>query len=306
MLLQQLRTNQCHFVAKIGVTAAVRGREETLCKVLQPASVLRWDRIPSFRCTEMQIVDGIEIHIFGMPRKGGLPHSKVKIGRVYTIDLNPIIRIDIVENCTKLVDVPHILALIRQAATDVSTVNRSHICDVLPIFSLQVFVVEMLGCLIAICVGQITKLLNGKGLLLNVDLLVDTLLAGHHLTDWCRYRDINVFQISITLFPGNPFFRRNHLKNYASLVSVQIVIDSSQTYLCQSRLVGSLLLHVLNEFIEITKLLHRWRKHHDLWFPFGVRFRHICGNLTKIRQIYENLWPSSRTNFNELQRVCFV
>ena len=38
--------------------------------------------IPYFRCSKVEIVDGIEIHILSVPGKGSLPHSDVEIRRV--------------------------------------------------------------------------------------------------------------------------------------------------------------------------------------------------------------------------------
>ena len=54
----------------------------------ESASVTLRNGIPELRLAEVQVVDGIQVHVLYMPRKGSFPHSKVKIGRVHTRNFN--------------------------------------------------------------------------------------------------------------------------------------------------------------------------------------------------------------------------
>ena len=60
----------------------------------------------------MQVVDAIQVHVFGVPRKERLPHAKVQISSVDALDSNTQFLIDCVEYCTKMVYVPDVLALV--------------------------------------------------------------------------------------------------------------------------------------------------------------------------------------------------
>ena len=46
----------------------------------------------------MQVVDGMQVHVLGVPREGGLPHSEVEIGRVDTVDLDVVVLVHPIQN----------------------------------------------------------------------------------------------------------------------------------------------------------------------------------------------------------------
>lgn len=59
----------------------------------------------------MQIVDAVEIHVFCMPCKGGLPHSKVEIGGVHAFYDNSTLMLHHVQEGVQIPNIPllHIL-----------------------------------------------------------------------------------------------------------------------------------------------------------------------------------------------------
>ena len=57
-------------------------------------------------------------------------------------------------------------------------------------------------------ISHFLKLLDMEWFLLNVKLLVESLLTGHHLRDGRRDHDV---QIIVTIPPRNPFFWRDNL-----------------------------------------------------------------------------------------------
>ena len=54
----------------------------------------------------MQIVDRVEIHVFGVPREGGFPHAEVEVGGVHTVDLDVVVLVHPVQDWAKILDVP--------------------------------------------------------------------------------------------------------------------------------------------------------------------------------------------------------
>jgi hypothetical protein len=39
----------------------------------------------------MQIIYGMQVHVLSVPRKCGLPHAKVEVGRVDTVNLDVVV-----------------------------------------------------------------------------------------------------------------------------------------------------------------------------------------------------------------------
>ena len=73
----------------------------------------------------------------------------------------------------------------------------------------------MAGRLEPVAVGQALKLLHGHGLLLDVDLLVDALLARHHLADGRRDGHVQLAELIarlawFELLGGNDLQRDAH------------------------------------------------------------------------------------------------
>ena len=62
--------------------------------------------VPTFGLPKVNVVDGIKIHIFRVPSERRLPHPKVEVSRVDTINADLVVLVDVVEYRTELVDVP--------------------------------------------------------------------------------------------------------------------------------------------------------------------------------------------------------
>lgn len=54
----------------------------------------------------MKIIDAVEIHIFGVPGKGALPHTKVEVSGINTIYADTVVLFHVIKNRAQLVDVP--------------------------------------------------------------------------------------------------------------------------------------------------------------------------------------------------------
>ena len=65
--------------------------------------------------------------------------------------------------------------------------------------------------LIAVTLSQLLELLNAHRLLLYVDLLVNALLARHHLADGCWDGHVQVLDI-VAALPGHVLLRGDDLK----------------------------------------------------------------------------------------------
>lgn len=84
----------------------------------------------------MEIVDRVEVHVFCVPSKGGLPHSKVEVSGVDARYLHAIVIHQSVQDGVKMIDVPLSNLRVSKTACQVSTVQRGVEGDVLPVFSL--------------------------------------------------------------------------------------------------------------------------------------------------------------------------
>lgn len=56
MLFQPVRTDERHFMAKVSFASFITFGKKSVCQFFQSMASLWWNRIPSFRCTVMQIV----------------------------------------------------------------------------------------------------------------------------------------------------------------------------------------------------------------------------------------------------------
>ena len=54
----------------------------------------------------MEKVDGVEVHVLGVPGEGGLPHSEVEVGRVHSVDLDVVVLVHPVQDGAQFLDVP--------------------------------------------------------------------------------------------------------------------------------------------------------------------------------------------------------
>lgn len=54
----------------------------------------------------MQVVNAVEVHVLCMPSKSGLPHAKVEVGSVDTLDNNAALLLHHIQQGVKVTDVP--------------------------------------------------------------------------------------------------------------------------------------------------------------------------------------------------------
>lgn len=227
---QHLRTDERHLVPQIRIAALVTSREIRMGHSFEFTTVCWGHGVPRLGLAKVQKVDRVQVHVFGVPCKGGLPHAKVEVGRVYAVNLDAVVVVDVVENCAEMVDVPFLggeqmsikkmitvggeylyLAFgIGDATADVRPVDGCRVRNVLPVFFLQIFVVHVRRCCVAISFAEFGKLFDIHRLLLDVDLLVEAGFAGDHLADGRRDRQRYGVQVVAT-FSRHPFFRRNYL-----------------------------------------------------------------------------------------------
>ena len=81
----------------------------------------------------MEIVDGIEIHILGVPGKGSLPHAEVEVSCVDSWYRHPILVYQSVQDSVEVVDVPLLDRLVREAARNVGSVEGLVECHIFPV-----------------------------------------------------------------------------------------------------------------------------------------------------------------------------
>ena len=62
--------------------------------------------VPALGLSEMEIVDTVQIHVFCVPGKSAFPHSKVQVCSIHSLNADPVIFIDIIQDRSKFVDVP--------------------------------------------------------------------------------------------------------------------------------------------------------------------------------------------------------
>lgn len=67
--------------------------------------------VPGLRLSKVQVVDAVQIHVLCVPRKGALPHPKVQVRCVDTLDLDATLILHNVQDSVEMTDVPlcHIL-----------------------------------------------------------------------------------------------------------------------------------------------------------------------------------------------------
>ena len=76
----------------------------------EPLASPRWPS-PGLGLPEVQVVDAIQVHVLRVPGEGGLPHAKVQVGRVNTLDDGAALTLHHVQDGPQVPDVPlgHVL-----------------------------------------------------------------------------------------------------------------------------------------------------------------------------------------------------
>lgn len=75
----------------------------------------------------------------------------------------------------------YMFVLVSQRARHICTVDGRNVCDVFPIFSLQILVVKARWSVVPWIFSNFPVLLDGHWFFGNVDLLIESLLASYHL-----------------------------------------------------------------------------------------------------------------------------
>ena len=84
----------------------------------------------------MKIVDTVEIHVFSVPGKTGLPHPKVEVSRVDSRNTHTVLITDGVQYGVEGVHVPHCHILVIKRSRDVCSVERRIEGDIPPVLAL--------------------------------------------------------------------------------------------------------------------------------------------------------------------------
>lgn len=184
ILFQNLRRDESHLVPKERLAILIVGRKKAIGQSFKSPAMFRRHCVPSLWFSKVQIVDGIKVHILSVPRKGRLPHAKVQIRSVHSVDWNAIIGIDVIQNRAQPIDVPDFNIRVGQSAWDIGAINWGHVQDVFPVVSLDVVVVKERRHGITWRVCHRFVFLDCHWLFLDVDLLVETLFSCYHLADW--------------------------------------------------------------------------------------------------------------------------
>lgn len=71
--------------------------------------------------------------------------------------------------------------LVSQRPWHICSIDGRNVCDVFPIFSLQILVVKAWWSVISWIFSNFPVLLDGHGFFCNIDLLIESLLASYHL-----------------------------------------------------------------------------------------------------------------------------
>ena len=94
----------------------------------------------------MKVVYAVEVHVFSVPGKGRLPHTKIKVGSIHSRDLDTVLH-HRVKDCVEVIDIPLLDAAVGEGTRDVCTIQRLVEGDILPVFSLQLIKVFRFGWL---------------------------------------------------------------------------------------------------------------------------------------------------------------
>ena len=54
----------------------------------------------------MQVVDTVEVHVLGVPCKGGLPHAKIQVGCINSLNGDATFRFNGIQNGVQVANVP--------------------------------------------------------------------------------------------------------------------------------------------------------------------------------------------------------
>lgn len=79
--------------------------------------------VPGLWLSKVQVVDAVKIHVLCVPCEGTLPHAKIKVWGVDSLDLDSTLTLHCVQNGVKMANVP--LCHILQKVDSTEAVNRN-------------------------------------------------------------------------------------------------------------------------------------------------------------------------------------
>lgn len=68
---------------------------------------------PGLGLSKVKVVDTVKVHVLSVPGKCGLPHAKVEVGSVYSLDNNPTLLLYHIQECVEVANVPLLNVLYR-------------------------------------------------------------------------------------------------------------------------------------------------------------------------------------------------
>lgn len=62
--------------------------------------------LPGLGLPKVQVVNAVEVHVLSVPGKGGLPHAKIQIRRVDTLNDDTTLLLHHIQQCVEMSNVP--------------------------------------------------------------------------------------------------------------------------------------------------------------------------------------------------------
>lgn len=54
----------------------------------------------------MQVIDAVEVHVLSVPRKGSLPHTKIQVGCINTLNGDSTVMFHSIQNGAQVANIP--------------------------------------------------------------------------------------------------------------------------------------------------------------------------------------------------------
>lgn len=71
---------------------------------------------PGLGLSKVQVVDAVEIHVLSVPSERGLPHAKIEVRSVDTLNDDATLLLNHIQQCVEVANVPLVNVLNRQQA----------------------------------------------------------------------------------------------------------------------------------------------------------------------------------------------
>lgn len=109
----------------------------TFGQPLEPPSVFRRHGVPELWRSEVKVIDGVEVHVLGVPREGALPHAEVEVRGRDPLDFGVVVFLNHVQYGSEASGVPQVLVGVVQGGRHVGPIDGRVEADVLPVLSLE-------------------------------------------------------------------------------------------------------------------------------------------------------------------------